>query len=377
MITPHEPPPDLGESGWSSTSRLPVSKNVSVSDVKEAEAYAEDYDRRVRALRSAQIHDARRARDAARRRFVEELGAEHAHALRWRLRELADEARRSLEPPRGWDRDFGEVHEQRRAAAIAFLGDRGVPEERLRHAVAGLRVPLPGQLLDVINVGRLIHYTDVPPDVIEPGPEPTDWTIMAPPYGGWQHATDGWSPGGFSWITGFDADPLSGLVRNEILLFDYDAGDVDHGQMVMDSQVAFWYTPPSTGLVEALIEAQCGVGLHELQLTDEWGWSDSSTTQTNYIMMHVLHGNVGGPSLAEMSRYHCESDDSESFQHEYLVRGETYWVHLFSDGPVPAQQPVVIRVGTRSADGSFTNDVSVRSNSTFRWFIRAVHLRTE
>jgi hypothetical protein len=94
-------------------------------------------------------------------------------------------------------------------------------------------------------------------------------------------------------------------------------------------------------------------------------------------MMHVLHPNVTGPSLSETSWFLVNSDgDSAHITRELVSPGDVAIHHLFSDGPVEAHQPVVVRVGTRSVAGAWTNDMEVRSTSTFRWFIRSVQLRT-
>jgi hypothetical protein len=94
-------------------------------------------------------------------------------------------------------------------------------------------------------------------------------------------------------------------------------------------------------------------------------------------MMHVLHPNVNGPSLSQTSWFSWDSDgDTEHITREFVSPGNVAFHHLFSDGPVEAHQPVVVRVGTRSEAISMTNDMAIRSTSTFRWFIRSVQLRT-
>ncbi len=92
-------------------------------------------------------------------------------------------------------------------------------------------------------------------------------------------------------------------------------------------------------------------------------------------MMHVLHPNVAGPSFARMSRFDWKTDVTQFVQREFLAQGGIFTARLFSDGPVPGNQFVEIRAGTRSNDGSITNDVEIHSLSVFRWFLQAVHVR--
>jgi hypothetical protein len=60
---------------------------------------------------------------------------------------------------------------------------------------------------------------------------------------------------------------------------------------------------------------------------------------------------------------------------EYLIRGQHYFAQLFSSGPVPAAQSVVVTVGTRSFDLAHLNDMSFHGRSNFQWFINSVQIR--
>lgn len=70
-----------------------------------------------------------------------------------------------------------------------------------------------------------------------------------------------------------------------------------------------------------------------------------------------------------------ETDNSTFQQREFVTPGGVYSAQLFTDGPVPANQWVLIRAGTRSSDGSITNDMEINSLSVFKWFLQAVHVR--
>jgi hypothetical protein len=76
-----------------------------------------------------------------------------------------------------------------------------------------------------------------------------------------------------------------------------------------------------------------------------------------------------------MSTFTLKTDDDETVHRENLTRGQHYFAQLFSSGPVPAGQSVVVTVGARSFDLSGANDVSIRSRAHFEWFISSIEAR--
>jgi hypothetical protein len=89
----------------------------------------------------------------------------------------------------------------------------------------------------------------------------------------------------------------------------------------------------------------------------------------------VLHPAAPESSLALMDTYRLETSDTTLMHRENLIRGAHYYAHLFSSGPVPGGQSVIIEIGTRTWDYSITNDVSVEAESTFHWLINSVEVR--
>jgi hypothetical protein len=93
-------------------------------------------------------------------------------------------------------------------------------------------------------------------------------------------------------------------------------------------------------------------------------------------MMNVLHPDVVEPSLAQMSLFQATFDGDDSYHNqEDLILGGHYFAQLFSSGPVPGGQSVIVTIGTRNFDKSFSNDVTVHSKSNFQWFINSVEVR--
>jgi len=184
---------------------------------------------------------------------------------------------------------------------------------------------------------------------------------------------------GWPWPTGWNKqhvyDSDAGLVGVAATMDCGDADDFDYASVDVHCQLVMTFTPPVTGVVEVLIDAQSTVGTHDLRTADEFGFSDSSTGQTNFLSFTVYHPNVVQPSYAEMSHFELRTDDDTSRHQENLSTGQHYYGHLFSTGPVPAGESVTVVAGTRSFDITSANDVEVHSASNFQWFINSVEVR--
>ena len=72
-----------------------------------------------------------------------------------------------------------------------------------------------------------------------------------------------------------------------------------------------------------------------------------------------------------------EETDGDDLQasRENLTRGQHYFARLFSSGPVPAGQTVVVTAGTMTFDISRANDMELHSRTNFQWFINSVEVR--
>jgi hypothetical protein len=224
-----------------------------------------------------------------------------------------------------------------------------------------------------------LHVLPLPWGTLAPVDDPTDphrWFLFRPPFFGFLFDFIPQASNNFRVDRQLFLEPPTGLVGNEATMDCGDAGDFDYASATAEAQIAFGFDAPTTGLVEVLIDAQSTIGTHDLRMEDEWGWSESWTNQNNYLMMNVLHPNVPEPSLALMSNFYGEFDGDDSSEHrENLVRGQHYFAQLFSAGPVPGGQSVVVTVGTRTFDISRANDVEVHSSSHFQWFINSVEVR--
>jgi hypothetical protein len=324
---------------------------------------------------------------------VREIGQSVAHAvqelisddnylgLRHFLWNERIETRNLMQPPEGLGIDVRALAQARKERANAYLQTLGVAPEQFAEVVQAGRRKF-NDVLDshsphgeLAKVYTSAKFLDLFGDFLHN--EAQAITVFQPPYGGWQ---SGWHFDNF----GSDdfrgghqefIDAVAGLAGHAVTLDNDDAGDFDVAEAIADAQVAFWYQPPATGIVEVTLEVQSLQAAHHLCTDDEWGWSDSNTKQNNFLMMHVMHPNVAGPSFAGASFFEWDTDESECVDRQFIPSGARFFTRLTSSGAVPAGQWVVIRAGTRTLHRSFTNDVEIHSSSRFQYLIRSVAVR--
>jgi hypothetical protein len=342
---------------------------------------SDDYDRRVRVASEARADKLDDLIDRGRSQIRDVLGADNWLALRRRMRDENVSFRNLLQPPAEPTANYDKLSAARKENVQKYLDGLNVDTGKLRAIYRDVSAGVQ-ELLPVTDVpsGHATWLNSEDIDEVRTTQTLSDtrssaWQAFRPPFTGWQQGFNHWTSSGFRVSRVHNRNESTGFVGQDLRLDNNDASDFDNGWGEVDTQIAFWYRPPITGLVEVIVEARCGRGLHEVRISDEWGTSDSSTSQENLLMMHVLHPNVAGASFGWMSRFSVRTDNSGFFQREYLTPGGVYSARLFSDGPIPANQPVVIRAGTRSKDGSITNDMEINSLSVFRWSVQAVYVR--
>jgi hypothetical protein len=318
---------------------------------------------------------AREATQKARAQLIETLGAERYEVSRRLVEENRKERQSFLEPPKGPDRSPEALEELAQKRRALFRKEVGVDPKAVEPIFAAWREKISAisNAADDAPDNKVVPTEEVPEAIRHYKTNP--WTIVRPPFRGWQR---GWWSDGDGYQVNFEnsVDQALGEVEVYSRLRNNDASDFDHVFSRIDAQIGFWFRSDRLGLVEAWIEGQNIQELHALHLRDEWGLSSQETNQRNHLMMHVIHPNIDRVATSRMSWYD-NSRLSGFFNPSFLVEGNIYWGHVFSDGVIPANTWVWVRVGTRSTNHSWTNDVSILSSRVnFSWFIRSVQLRT-
>ncbi len=359
---------------YASEQHVRFNPNIPEAATRQANEVAADHDRRnadASVTLSKKIDTvAERARDEMRK----VLGTENWVKLHRQMQEERIRFRDLLQPPADMSAQYDRLSASRKGNVDKLLNSLGANASKIKDVYRVAASDIKRLIPTLAEKSGYATWLNTDHMTLLSG---SAYQTFRPPYDGWQ---EGFQPvslgsGAFRVSRVHHRDENVGLVGQDLRLDNNDASDFDNGWANVDTQMVFWYLPPSTGIVEVIVEARCGRALHELRVADEWGTSDSSTSQENLLMMHVLHPNVSGASFAWMSRFNWVTDNSTFQQREFLTPGGVYSSQLFTDGPVPANQWILIRAGTRSSDGSITNDMEINSLSVFKWFLQAVHVR--
>jgi hypothetical protein len=215
-----------------------------------------------------------------------------------------------------------------------------------------------------------LHILELDPD------DPHRWFVFRPPFFGFNFAFSSQTTQGYTADRVHIVDPPAGLIGYRATLESHDEREYEFGCVSAQSAIAFGFDAPIAGLIEILVDAQSAEGHHHVEMEDDWGWSNSTTWQQNYLSMEVLHPNTLPGAYALMSDFRADFDgDSETVNKDYLVQGQHYFAQSVTSGPVAAGTSVVVQIGTYAFDQSKLNDVSVKSESRFRWFISSVQVR--
>jgi len=333
--------------------------------------------------------------ETARRQLYDLLGARKSAELRDGIRRERLALRDLGQPPEGLERDYAKQRKASRRKVDTLVRKLGVDADKVRriadrfHAgVDALRsdgdgkvVPgydLPRHLAKWVDLSPL-HVHPLPWGVLPPPDDPNDpnrWFLFRPPFFGFLFSFAPQATSAFVVDRLLFLDPSVGLVGNEATMDCTDPGDFGAASATAESQIAVPFVPPVAGVLEVLVDAQSTFATHHVEIDDDFGFSSAWAYQNNYLMMNVLHPNVVEPSLALMSTAGVDTDgDDETLDQQNLTRGQHYFAHLFSAGPVPAGQTVVVTVGTRSFDIAHANDMDLHSRSNFQWFINSVEVR--
>jgi hypothetical protein len=310
----------------------------------------------------------RQAAEEARTRAIGLIGAdlyaEYRRFVADRKREMGTQFPYSSDPER-LKRELNE-------SGTNFLEHRGQKSDAISQFFDDRRASVNGDV-EPPPTGFVLP-SSVPDEIRQRRTNP--WATYNPPFSGWQRGY-GYRAERYHVGLGFDLDEATGLVENQILLSVRGAHDDDWASAHYICQIGFWHRTDGWGPLEIWVEALCTGGGTDLEIRDEWGVSDSSTTQENLITLHPV---LGGMPVAERQigyrRETGNGDRPRLRSYQWPRAGSTYWCEFATD-PVPADTWVFIRCGALTRQRSWTNDVSVRSQARAAWQIRGVTLRTK
>jgi hypothetical protein len=321
------------------------------------------------------------------------LGARNFAELRDGIAREREAFRDLWDPPQGLKRDYVKQRKASKRSVDALLRRLGVNRSKLAkinrdfdQKLSAVLTATDAKVVPGFNLSKnLAKWTKLSPLHSLPLPwgispglefEREGWTLFRPPFFGFLFDTNLFTSSNFRADHQLILSPPAGHVGNVVTLDCDDAGEFDAAHAIGESQIAFRFDAPTTGLVEVLIDAQSIFGSHHVRIEDEFGFSNAWSNQHNSLMMNVLHPSVPEPSFAGMSNIFVESDgDDVNVTQGNLTRGRHFFAQLFSSGPVQAGESVIVTVGTRTFDMGRANDMELHSRMHFEWFINSVEVR--
>ena len=250
-------------------------------------------------------------------------------------------------PPRGPAMSRDEVKRfktERKAEALAWAEHAGIDVRHLqtlnREVETRLRALDPGRAYQTDKPSVILSPFGLPPGIHADMAIP--WTVARPPYGwSWWYES---IVAGFSFTPTLYLDANIGLIGNINHIEDTDASDNDYAHVKYATNVSFWYQMPTAGLIEVWIEAQSRDAHHRVVLEDEWGWSDCSVNQHNYLTLNAsVGGSVSDLQLRETSWFTESGGNEGNWDNTYIADGSTFWANLTTD-PRTIFQAGVLRV---------------------------------
>lgn len=378
-----------GYHDWSA--ELPFLEGFSAKDRQQVDKATKAQAQRAQKIATGGSDKADAIVEEAQGRLRDLLGPENVVQLRAAMTAERLRFRDLMQPPGGLtaDRSKAALARKRKVDALVrkFGGDasklRQIGEETQARLDDALRMP-DGTVSEGFHLGTNrekwfglspLHKFPLPWGGIPDGPAAEGWTVVRPPFWGFLMNQSIQRTSAFRCDYEHILAPGAGQFGQIATMDGSDVGNYGAASITVETSIAFGFDAPTTGLVEVLIDAQSTIGRHYLRTSDEWGWSDGWTNQNDYVLLNVLHPNVPEPSLALMSNWFTRQSSDHTSEFENLVRGQHYFAHLFSSGPVQAGQRVVVVIGSRTFDKTRANDVETHSRTNFQWSLSSVEVR--
>ncbi|MBI2822275.1 MAG: hypothetical protein HYX74_08630 [Acidobacteria bacterium] len=326
------------------------------------------------------------------------VGKEYDDRFRAFVQQQRRREAKALLPPAGFqmsDQARRRLHERRIKESLDFLRGMGIQPKRLRdHTKRALN-----SLQKIVSAGA------VPPQGVGPAPQSqvpehvltghtNPVTVLAPPYpvfGWWTHqaeqkGTKNWAclyqekdedpchAGNFS-FTGFyfGNDPNTGSLGNVSQLEVWDADDWDKAHATYRSLFGFWYKMPQAGKLSIWVTAQPTYSKHNCYLEDEWGWSNSWTTQEQSFFLGLPQTKVPEEQRVVASSW-FEDGYTEGYWSVdwYPNKAVSYYFPLKSSAQFQNNEWVWCWVGIQTRVDMWVNDVSGLSGAGFRWNVKQI-----
>jgi hypothetical protein len=210
----------------------------------------------------------------------------------------------------------------------------------------------------------------VPKDIYNP------WVTYGPPYPGWAWAWWRDKSDEPQWPSGARyLDSAAGQLGTYTHTHVSGADDSDWSYMGYRTAMRFWYRLPAAGMAEVWMDLQCIDTPYSGWLSDEWGWSDSACDQESHAYLRIMNPGPGAYRWSTILDYRRTGTDANWSGH-LAWAGDHRWAHIFSADAYAAGTWLLLEAGTREWNYFWSNDVSIHSAMTMRWFLNRVYVRS-
>jgi hypothetical protein len=215
----------------------------------------------------------------------------------------------------------------------------------------------------------------VPPEMV-PKDIHNPYVVYGPPYPGWAWAYS-WDKSDEPWYPTFARylDSASGGLGTYTHIHVSGADDDDWSQVRYRTAMRFWYHLPVAGMAEVWMDMQCIATPYSGWLEDEWGWSDSHCDQESLAYLRVIAPGPGAFRRSTILDYRRTGTDAH-WSGDAAAPGVFRWAHIFSADAYAGGTWLLLEVGTEEWNHFWSNDVSIHSAMTMRWFLRHVYVRS-
>ncbi len=306
--------------------------------------------------------------------IVGDENLEAYHDLRRRLRERVGEIASKAEPTVVGEAEIQEARLQAAEESRAFLQEIGFDMPRASELRGEFHTRFHHLIAETLGRPEEPNYL-VPPEMV-PEDIHNPWVWYAPPYPGWRwirwtyDSGRPWTPDYWNYL-----DHKAGQLGTYTHIHVSNASDSDYAYVRFRTGMRFWYWMPVAGMAEVWMRLQCINTPYSGYLKDEWGWSDSVCDQESRAYVQAIYPGPGAPRMSTILDYRRTGTDASWANHREPA-GQYRWAHIFSSGAYPGGSWVLLEAGTEDFNFFWSNDVSIHSAMTMRWFLKNIVVRS-
>jgi hypothetical protein len=171
------------------------------------------------------------------------------------------------------------------------------------------------------------------------------------------------------------SDPNTGvLMYSSTIRSVRGASNFDSSWVLSDQGFSFQYQVPKNGKLFVQVIAKNLLGQHVCALADEFGFSDSQVSQSDFLKITIAKDGQIDEKATQMSWWLEEGYTDGSWSNSYLSSGSNYSISLTTSSSYPKDSWIFIDVAQRIQNIVSVNDVQVHSQMDFDWEIQSVRI---